>query len=47
MAYKEVLRVEIAEVVRRRQTGESHGRIAESTGLAGTRWPSTYRQWRR
>ena len=34
MAYKEVLRVEIAEVVRRWQAGESHRQIAEGTGLA-------------
>ena len=34
MAYKEVLRVEIAEVIRRWQAGESQRHIAEGTGLA-------------
>ena len=34
MAYKEVLRVQIAEVVRRWQTGNSHRSIATGTGLS-------------
>ena len=34
MAYKEVFRVEIAEVIRRWQAGESQRHIAEGTGLA-------------
>ena len=35
MAYKEVLRVEIREVIRRWQTGGSQRQIAEGTGLSG------------
>ena len=34
MAYKEVLRVEISEVIRRWQTGESRRHIASGTGLS-------------
>ena len=34
MAYKEVLRVEIQEVVRRWQRGGSQRQIAEGTGLS-------------
>ena len=34
MAYKEVLRVEIQEVIRRWQAGSSQGQIAEGTGLS-------------
>ena len=34
MAYKEVFRVEIVEVIRRWQAGESQRHIAEGTGLA-------------
>ena len=34
MAYKEVLRVEIQEVIRRWQAGASQRRIAEGTGLS-------------
>ena len=34
MAYKEVLRVEIAEVIRRWQAGESRRNIASGTGLS-------------
>ena len=34
MAYKEVLRVEISEVIRRWQTGESRRHIALGTGLS-------------
>ena len=33
MAYKEVLRVEIQEVIRRWQAGKSQRQIAEGTGL--------------
>ena len=34
MAYKEVLRVEIQEVIRRWQAGGSQRQIAEGTGLS-------------
>ena len=34
MAYKEVLRVEVQEVVRRWQAGSSQRQIAEGTGLS-------------
>ena len=34
MAYKEVLRVEIQEVIRRWQAGNSQRQIAEGTGLS-------------
>ena len=37
MAYKEVLRVEIQEVIRRWQSGGSHRQIAEGTGLRDRR----------
>ena len=41
MAYKEVLRVEISEVIRRWQAGNSQRRIASGTGLSRDRWPDT------
>ena len=49
MAYREVSRVEIAEVVRRWQSGESQRQIASGTGLSRKRQSvdTSGRGWRR
>ena len=47
MAYKEVLRVEIQEVIRRWQAGGSQRQIAEGTGLSRATVASTCRRQKR